>query len=66
MPDGPRPDEIVFAPGMAEGPRVQSRMGGLEAWQIEGEDGLRRCTGTGMRKGLHRSPTLCSVAEMSS
>ncbi|MEZ5779042.1 MAG: amino acid synthesis family protein [Paracoccaceae bacterium] len=41
VPDGPRPDEIVFALGMAKGPRVHSRMGGLEAWQIRGEDGLR-------------------------
>ncbi len=41
VPDGPRPDEIVFALVMAKGPRVHSRMGGLEAWQIKGEDGLR-------------------------
>lgn len=41
VPDAPRPDEIVFALVMAKGPRVHSRMGGLEAWDIKGEDGLR-------------------------
>ncbi|MCR8725010.1 amino acid synthesis family protein [Frigidibacter sp. ROC022] len=41
MPDGPRPDEIVFVLAMACGGRVHSRMGGLEAWQVKGEDGLR-------------------------
>lgn len=41
VPDGPRPDEIVFALVMAKGPRVHSRMGGLEDWQVKGEDGLR-------------------------
>lgn len=41
VPDGPKPDEIVFALVMAKGPRVHSRMGGLEADQIKGEDGLR-------------------------
>lgn len=41
MPDGPRADEIVFCLAMACGPRIHSRMGGLEAWQIKGEDGLR-------------------------
>ncbi|MEX0956878.1 MAG: amino acid synthesis family protein [Rhizobiaceae bacterium] len=41
MPDGPRPDEIVFCLAMACGPRIHSRMGGLEAWQVKGEDGLR-------------------------
>ncbi|MGB5837883.1 MAG: amino acid synthesis family protein [Albidovulum sp.] len=41
VPDGPKPDEIVFALCMAKGPRVHSRMGGLEADQIKGEDGLR-------------------------
>ena len=40
-PDGPRPDEIVFVLAMACGGRVHSRMGGLEAWQVKGEDGLR-------------------------
>jgi hypothetical protein len=41
VPDGPKPDEIVFALCMARGPRIHSRMGGLEAHQIKGEDGLR-------------------------
>lgn len=41
VPDGPRADEIVFALVMAKGPRVHSRMGGLEAADIKGEDGLR-------------------------
>ena len=39
--DGPRPDEIVFALAMSIGGRVHSRMGGLEVWQVKGEDGLR-------------------------
>ena len=41
MPDGPRPDEILFVLVMACGPRVHSRMGGLEVSQVRGEDGLR-------------------------
>lgn len=41
LPDGPRADEIVFVLAMARGGRVHSRMGGLEAWQVKGEDGLR-------------------------
>lgn len=40
-PDGPRADEIMFVLAMAKGPRVNSRMGGLEVWQVKGEDGLR-------------------------
>ena len=40
-PEGPPPDEIVFALAMSIGGRVHSRMGGLEAWQVKGEDGLR-------------------------
>ena len=40
-PDGPRPDEILFVLAMACGPRIHSRMGGLEAWDAKGEDGLR-------------------------
>ena len=31
-PEGPRPDEIVFALAMSIGGRVHSRMGGLEVW----------------------------------
>ena len=41
VPDGPRAGEILFILAMAKGPRVHSRMGGLEAWQVKGEDGLR-------------------------
>lgn len=41
MPDGPRPDEILFCLVMACGPRVHNRMGGLAAADIKGEDGLR-------------------------
>lgn len=41
IPDAPRAAEIVFFLAMSRGPRVQSRMGGLESWQVRGEDGLR-------------------------
>lgn len=41
IPDAPRADEIVFVLAMSKGPRIHSRMGGLEIWQIKGEDGLR-------------------------
>jgi len=41
MPDGPRADEILFVLAMSKGPRLHSRMGGLEVWQVKGEDGLR-------------------------
>jgi hypothetical protein len=41
IPDGPRAGEIVFVLVMAKGPRIHSRMGGLEAWEISGKDGLR-------------------------
>lgn len=41
LPDGPRADEIVFILAMAKGPRIHSRMGGLEPGQVKGEDGLR-------------------------
>ena len=41
LPDGPRADEIVFALAMTRGPRIHSRMGGLEAVDVKGEDGLR-------------------------
>ena len=40
-PDGPRADEILFVLAMAKGPRINSRTGGLEVWQVKGEDGLR-------------------------
>lgn len=39
--DGPRANEIVFALAMACGPRIHNRMGGLEARDVEGKDGLR-------------------------
>lgn len=39
--DGPRSGEVLFALAMARGGRVHSRMGGLEVWQVKGEDGLR-------------------------
>lgn len=41
VPDGPRAGEIVFVLAMAKGPRIHSRMGGLEVWDITGTDGLR-------------------------
>ena len=39
--DGPREREIVFVLAMAKGPRIHSRMGGLEVWDVTGKDGLR-------------------------
>ncbi|MFC3614341.1 amino acid synthesis family protein [Lutimaribacter marinistellae] len=39
--DAPRADEMALALVMTTGPRVHSRSGGLEAWEIKGEDGLR-------------------------
>ncbi|NGQ92709.1 amino acid synthesis family protein [Rhodobacter sp. HX-7-19] len=39
--DAPRANEVVFALAMAKGGRIHSRMGGLEIWQVKGEDGLR-------------------------
>lgn len=41
LPDGPKADEIVFGLAMSSGGRVHSRMGGLELWDVKGEDGLR-------------------------
>lgn len=41
VPDAPRPDELVFCLAMATGPRIHARMGGLQAEDIVGEDGLR-------------------------
>lgn len=41
VPDGPRPDEIVFALVITCGPRVHNRMGGLRAEDISAQDGLR-------------------------
>ncbi len=39
--DGPRPDEILFCLAMSCGPRIHSRMGGLEAKDIKVWDGQR-------------------------
>ncbi|WP_137699427.1 amino acid synthesis family protein [Marimonas lutisalis] len=39
--DAPRAGEIALALVMTNGARVHSRSGGLEAWDIKGEDGLR-------------------------
>lgn len=39
--DAPRADEILLALVMTTGPRVHARVGGLNASEIKGEDGLR-------------------------
>lgn len=39
--DAPRADEMLVALVMTTGARIHSRSGGLEAWDIKGEDGLR-------------------------
>lgn len=41
LSDGPRADEILFCLAMACGPRIHSRMGGLEVKDIKAGDGLR-------------------------
>jgi hypothetical protein len=41
VPDAPRAGEIVFVLAMSRGGRVHSRMGGLEAADAKGLDGLR-------------------------
>lgn len=41
VPDAPRPDEIALVLVMTTGARVHARVGGLQAGQIEGKDGLR-------------------------
>lgn len=41
VPDGPKPDEIVFALAMAVGTRIHDRMGGLAADAIAVWDGQR-------------------------
>lgn len=41
VPDGPRPEEIVFALVMTCGPRIHDRMGGLKVSDIKAWDGLR-------------------------
>lgn len=41
VPGSPQRDEIVLVLAMTTGPRVHARVGGLEAHEIQGEDGLR-------------------------
>lgn len=41
VPDAPRADEIVLALAMTTGPRIHARVGGLQASDIKGQDGLR-------------------------
>jgi hypothetical protein len=41
VPDAPKPDEIVFILGMAVGPRIHARVGGLKASEISVGDGQR-------------------------
>ena len=41
MEDAPKANEMALVLAMARGGRVHSRMGGLEVWQVKGEDGLR-------------------------
>ncbi len=41
VPDAPAADEMVLILVMAAGPRVHARVGGLQASEIVGEDGLR-------------------------
>ena len=41
IPDAPRSGELMFALAMSRGPRIHHRMGGLQANEIKGEDGLR-------------------------
>src|SRR5271165_726879 len=39
--DAPKSDEILLALVMTTGPRIHARVGGLRAWEIKGQDGLR-------------------------
>jgi hypothetical protein len=41
VPDGPRPDELMFCLAMTCGPRIHDRMGGLRAADISVWDGQR-------------------------
>lgn len=41
VPDGPRANELLFALAMSRGGRINHRMGGLAAEDVQGEDGLR-------------------------
>ncbi|MEO1314404.1 MAG: amino acid synthesis family protein, partial [Pseudomonadota bacterium] len=41
LPDAPRTGELLLALAMTRGPRIHARVGGLEAQDVKGEDGLR-------------------------
>lgn len=41
VPGAPAADELVYALVMTRGGRVHARIGGLQAHEIKGEDGLR-------------------------
>lgn len=41
VPDGPRPDEVVYALVMTTGPRPHHRIGGFTIDEVIGDDGLR-------------------------
>ena len=41
VPDGPRANELAFILVMTTGSRIHARVGGLNAADIKGEDGLR-------------------------
>lgn len=41
IPDAPRADEILLGLVMTTGPRIHARVGGLQAHEVKGEDGLR-------------------------
>ncbi len=41
VPDGPRPDEVVYALVMTTGPRPHHRIGGFTIDEVVGDDGLR-------------------------
>src|SRR3954454_19176249 len=41
VPGAPKADEVVFILVMTTGGRIHARVGGLEASQVKGEDGLR-------------------------
>ena len=41
LADAPRSDELLLALVMSTGPRIHARVGGLDASEIIGEDGLR-------------------------
>lgn len=41
VPDGPRPDEVVYALVMSTGARPAHRIGGFTIDEVQGDDGLR-------------------------